>query len=192
MLGLVAPCTPPPLSCPAAVAPAASGEELLDTVQLAEACHLAALGDACLTVLARRLAAAGPFWAEQLRRDRLAACSSESLATLACKLAATVHAGAFQPPEVHNVLPGHGGTAGGFTWCISRFSKQQGRVTSPWVEASSGRGGRGEGGGRAVWWRRGMGGRGAGRQVLAERVGWAAQCSACLCCLAVLCTVLPL
>lgn len=117
-----------------AASASASIADLLSTVQLAEACHLGGLADTCLTLLARRLAAAGPFWPEQVRREQLAACSSDSLASLACKMAGTVSAGAFEPPTVHGVLPGHGGAAGGFTWVIERFSKQQGRVTSPWVE----------------------------------------------------------
>jgi hypothetical protein len=44
----------------------ASVPELIATVQLAEQCHLAALSDTCLSLLARKLAASGPFWREQV------------------------------------------------------------------------------------------------------------------------------
>ncbi len=40
--------------------------ELISTVQLAERCHLAALSDTCLSLLARKLASSGPFWREQV------------------------------------------------------------------------------------------------------------------------------
>jgi hypothetical protein len=101
-------------------------------VQLAERCHLAALQGTCLSLLAQRLAAAGPFWHEMVSTRQLAACSSDSLATLVTNMAATVPAAAFEPPTVHNIARGEGGTAGGFTWVLPNFSKQQGRVTSPW------------------------------------------------------------
>lgn len=78
---------------------AAETEELIDCVQLSEACHLSALGDTCLALLARRLAAAGPFWHEQVSQEQLAECNPESLASLVCKMAGTVHAGAFEPPS---------------------------------------------------------------------------------------------
>lgn len=41
--------------------------DLIDTVQLAEACHLGGLQATCVALLARQLAAAGPFWHEQVR-----------------------------------------------------------------------------------------------------------------------------
>lgn len=75
--------------------------------------------------------------------ELLAACSSDSLASLACKMAGTVSAGVFEPPTVHGYQPGRDGAAGGFTWIIERFSKQHGRVSSPWVEVGRARGG---------WW----------------------------------------
>jgi hypothetical protein len=115
--------------------------QLLSMVQLAESCHLAGLADTCLSLLARQLAAAGPFWSEQVQHAQLAACSSDSLARLACKMAGCVHAGAFQPPKVHGVRRGLRGAAGGFTWMLPHFSRQRGRVTSPWVEVREGRGG---------------------------------------------------
>lgn len=90
----------------------ASVSELISTVQLAETCHLGALADTCLTLLARQLAAAGPFWREQVSQEQLAECNSESLASLACKMAAQVHAGAFEPPAVHGIQRGGRGAAG--------------------------------------------------------------------------------
>ncbi|EFN57079.1 hypothetical protein CHLNCDRAFT_143844 [Chlorella variabilis] len=113
---------------------AASIPELLGSVQLAEACHLGGLGDTCLGLLATRLAAAGPFWGEQVSQGQLAKCSSDSLAWLACKMAGSVQAGAFAPPAVHGLRRGRRGAAGGYTWVVTHFSKQQGRITSPWVE----------------------------------------------------------
>jgi hypothetical protein len=146
---------------------AAGIPELISTVQLAEGCHLVQLADACLSRLAGRLAAAGPFWSEQVSAAQLARCSSDSLAALACKMAGAVHAGAFEPPAVHGVKRGRRGAAGGFTWLVPCFSKQRGRITSPWVEVRR----------RAGWGGGGQKRLGAGPSVQGSSM-WGGACTA--------------
>lgn len=118
----------------AGAAASAAAPALLASLQLAEVYHLEALRGTCLQLLARRLAAAGPYWHEQLSAEQLAGCAPDSLARLVGEMAGAVHAGGFEPPRVLNIGRGAGGRAGGFTFVISRFGQQTARVASPWVE----------------------------------------------------------
>lgn len=91
---------------------------------MADRCHLSSLQQACTTLLACRLGAAGAYWRHIIRKEQLEALSSETLAVLACEIAeaaADVHA--FRLPPVFDVEAGLGGAAGGFTVVVPDFSK---------------------------------------------------------------------